>query len=155
MIGAKGLRGGLKLELMTDWPERLVVGAELFIEDEAVARRISGVELGGRVPVLMLEGVGDRDAAEGLVGRYLERPADPLPEGEYYWHQLEGIAVEDVSGRALGTLDQVLRVGESEVYVVVGPDGGELLVPALREVIRELDVAARRMVIDYETDEAV
>jgi 16S rRNA processing protein RimM len=153
VIGAKGLQGGLKVELLTDWPERLAVGSEVYVEDEDRARRITGAEWGGRVPVLMLEGVADREDAERMAGRFLERVAEPLPEGEYYWHQLEGIVVEDVSGRELGTLSEVLRVGESEVYLVAAASGAEILVPALRDVIRELDVTAGRMVIDFETEE--
>jgi 16S rRNA processing protein RimM len=150
VIGAKGLGGGLRVELLTDWPERLVVDAELYVEDEDAPRRIRGAEWGGRLPVLMLEGVDDRESAERLTGRHLERAVEPLPEGEYYWHQLEGISVEHVDGRSLGRVAEVLRVGETEVYVVEQPDGGELLVPALREVVRELDVPGRRMVIDHE-----
>jgi 16S rRNA processing protein RimM len=153
VIGAKGLRGGLKIELLTDWPERLVAGAEVYLENEPAARRIVAAEWGGRVPVLMLEGVEDRDAAERLAGRHLERDAEALPDGEYYWHQLEGIAVEDPAGRPLGTVTEVFRAGENEVYVVAGPAGTEILVPALRGVVRELDVAARRMVVDYQVEE--
>ncbi len=152
VLGVKGLAGGLRIEPLTDWPERLGIGTSLWVEDEAAPREIVDVEWGGRLPVLRLEGIADRSAAEGLIGRYLEAPPRPLPAGTYYWHQLEGLAVTDVSGRPLGTLAEVFRVGENEVYRVVADDG-ELLLPALRDVILRIDLDAGLMVVRYEPEE--
>ena len=149
--GVKGLRGGLRLELLTDWPERIATGASLFVEGEAEARTVAEMELGGRHPVLHFEGVTTRELAEPLVGRYLEVEAAALPEGSYYWHQLEGLQVVDVTGTELGTLAEVFRAGEAEVYRVEGASG-ELLIPAIREVVREIDLTAGRMVVDYRVE---
>jgi 16S rRNA processing protein RimM len=152
VLGAKGLGGALRIELLTDWPERLTVGAELFVEDNEVPHRIVETELGGRVPVLRLEGVDGREAAEALIGRYLEAPSRSLPEGSYYWHELVGLKVKDPSGASLGTLEEVFRAGENEVYRILGPDG-ELLVPALHDVVRRIDLEAGEMVVDYRAEE--
>jgi 16S rRNA processing protein RimM len=113
---------------------------------------VVAVEWGGRLPVLLLSGIESREAAERLQGRYLEVEARELPEGSYYWHQLEGLAVFDPQGVSIGELVEVFRVGENEVYRVVGP-GGETLVPALRGVVREIDLEGKRMVVDYETED--
>jgi 16S rRNA processing protein RimM len=150
--GVKGLRGGLRLELLTDWPERIAAGARLYVEGEAEPRTVAAVELGGRHPVLLFEGVTTRELAEPLIGRYLEVQAAPLPEGSYYWHQLEGLRVLDVAGTELGTLAEVFRAGEAEVYRVEGA-AGELLIPAIRDVVREIDLEAGRMVVDYRPEE--
>jgi len=104
------------------------------------------------VPVLQLQGVDDRAAAEGLAGRYLEAPPLPLPPGTYYWHQLVGLAVADEAGAALGEVVEVFRAGENEVYRIEGPSG-ELLVPALRDVVLSIDVDKRRMIVHYEAEE--
>ena len=104
------------------------------------------------MPTLRLDGVATREAATALVGRYLELPARELPEGSYYWHQLQGLRVVDTSGDELGELVEVFRAGENEVYRVVG-GGGELLIPALRSVVKEIDLAARRMVVEYDVEE--
>ncbi len=102
--------------------------------------------------IIGLEGVNSREAAQALVGRYLEVEAKPLPEGTYYWHQIVGLAVTDVAGSQLGSVVEVFRAGENEVYRIEGP-GGELLVPALRSVVRSIDLGAGRMVVDYQPEE--
>jgi 16S rRNA processing protein RimM len=152
VLRAKGLAGAMRIEPLTDRPERLAAGEALWIEGEADPRRILEAAWGGRVPVLRLEGISDRSAAERVVGRYLEAPASPLAPDAYYWHQLIGLSVVDEAGAALGTVVEVFRAGENEVYRIEGP-GGELLVPALRQVVREIDLDAGRMVVDYQAEE--
>ena len=152
MLGAKGLAGALRIEALTDHPERLAAGEAVWIEDEPQPRTILEAGWGGRVPVLQLEGISDRDAAERLAGRYLEAPANALPPDTYYWHQLIGLAAVDEAGGELGEVVEIFRAGENEVYRIEGP-GGELLVPALRDVVRSIDLDARRMVVRYEAEE--
>ena len=152
VAAVKGLAGALKIESLTDFPERLAPGAEVFLEGDAEPRRIAEMNWSGRVPTMRLEGVTTREAAASLVGRYLELPARALPEGSYYWHQLEGLQVVDASGATLGQLVEVFRAGENEVYRVVG-DRGETLIPAIRSVVREIDMAAGRMVVELDSEE--
>lgn len=152
VLGAKGLAGAFRVEPLTDLPERFAVGSALFLEGEEVARRVTSMEPGGRSPVLRLEGIDGRDAAAALAGRYLEAEARPLPEGSLYWHQIVGLQVTDEEGADLGRVVEVFRAGENEVYRIEGP-GGELLLPALRDVVRLIDLEAGRMVVRYETEE--
>lgn len=102
--------------------------------------------------MITLAGIEGREAAEAVVGRYLEVVPGPLPEGEFYWHQLEGLTVVDPAGIELGTLVEVFRAGEAEVYRIDGPDG-ELLVPGVRDVVRGIDLEAGRMVVAYDAEE--
>ncbi len=152
VLGAKGLAGAVRIESLTDVPERLVVGASLFLDGELQPRRVTEVQAGGRVPVIALEGIADRGAAEALAGRYLEVDAQPLPEGSWYWHEIVGLQVVDEADMPLGSVVEVFRAGENEVYRIEGP-GGELLVPALRDVVREIDVAAGRMIVRWDPEE--
>jgi 16S rRNA processing protein RimM len=152
VLGAKGLAGSVRIEALTDHPERLAQGESIWIEDEATPRSILEAGWGGRVPFIRLEGISDREAAERLVGRYLEAPANPLPPDTYYWHQLIGLTAVDEAGRELGQVVEVFRAGENEVYRIEGLEG-ELLIPALREVVRSIDLAAGRMVVRYEAEE--
>ncbi|MEX0626766.1 MAG: ribosome maturation factor RimM [Chloroflexota bacterium] len=152
VLGAKGLAGSLRIEALTDHPERLAAGASIWIEDETSSRMILEAGFGGRVPVLRLEGISDRAAAEQLAGRYLEASAEPLPPDTYYWHQLIGLAAIDETGNELGQVVEIFRAGENEVYRIEGP-AGELLVPALREVVRSIDVGSGRMVVRYDAEE--
>jgi 16S rRNA processing protein RimM len=154
VLGAKGLRGGLRVELLTDWPERLVAGLELFVDDAEEPARIRDVERGGRSTVLHLEGVTTREDAEALAGRYLEAVAQPLPADSWYWDDLVGLSVVEPDGREVGELVEVFRAGGGEVYRVVGPRG-ERLVPALRAVVLDIDREANQMIVAPDDAEEV
>ena len=153
IVGAKGLAGAVRIEMLTDWPEHLAPGALIFVEGEEQPRVVRELQTAGRVPVLSLDAVETREAAEALIGRYIEVEAQDLPEGSYYWHQLVGLRVFDEARMPLGELVEVFRAGENEVYRVLREDGGELLLPAVRDVIRDIDIAAGRMVVRYEIEE--
>ena len=129
------------------------MGAIVYLEGEAEPRRITSAERGGRVLAIVIEGVASRDAAEAVVGRHLETDAIPLPAGSYYWHQLEGLRVEDEAGAPLGVVAEIFRAGGAEVYRIEGPDGSELLVPAIRDVVRLIDLDEGRMVVRYAAEE--
>jgi 16S rRNA processing protein RimM len=152
VTGAKGLRGAVRIEILTDWPEHLDVGARLRVEGEEDDREVIRAEFGGRVPAITLSGVASREAAESLLGRYLEVEPAVLAPGQYYWHQLVGLAVSDPGGQSLGVVVEVFRAGDTEVYRIEGP-AGELLVPAVRHMVTEIDLAAGRMVVDYAAEE--
>lgn len=152
MLGAKGLSGAFRIEPLTDVPERLAEGALLYVEGEPDRRRITAYEGGGRVPAMTLEGITDRDAAEALAGRYLEVEPEPLPEGHWYWHQIVGLTVTDEAGRPMGRVVEVFRAGENEVYRIEGPRG-EILLPALRDVVLRVDLQAGTMTVRWEPEE--
>jgi len=99
--------------------------------------------------LLRLEGVESRDQAEALRGKTVCIPRDqarPLEEGRYYDFQLVGMAVYDEAGALIGRLKDVLRTPANAVYVVEA-GGREVLIPAVREFVREVDVEGRRMVV--------
>ena len=103
-------------------------------------------------PILRLEGVEDRTAAEALRGEELSVPraqAPALGEGEWWAHELEGCAVLD-GARALGTVAGLLELPSCEALRVRRPEGGELLVPMVRDAVRHVDVAARRIDVNLE-----
>jgi 16S rRNA processing protein RimM len=152
VLGAKGLAGAFRVEPLTDRRDRLDVGALLFLDGDAEPMRVTAREGGGRVPVLSLEGVTDRAAAEALAGRFLEVEAEPLPDGSWYWHQLVGLRVADESGTPLGSVVEVFRAGENEVYRIEGPQG-ELLLPAIHDVVRTVDVGAGTMTVRWQPEE--
>jgi 16S rRNA processing protein RimM len=148
VMGVRGLKGDLRVMSLTDAPERLALGQTVVVEGEREPRRITEVGTSKHGPVLRLEGVTDRDEAAALIGRHLLAPDEGagLPEGSYWWHELEGLAVVTTDGRAIGQLEEVFRAGPNEVYRVVGPDG-ELLVPALHSVVTEIDLERGTMTI--------
>ena len=157
VLGPKGLKGGVRIELLTDWPERLVPGAELAVDagtDERRTLAISGIESGGRSFVLYFETIRDREAAEQLTGSYLEAPAQSLPAGSYYWHDLIGLKVIEEGGEPVGDLVEIFRAGDNEVYRVVGPSG-ERLVPALKRIVLDVDLPAGTMTVARDDAEEI
>ncbi len=154
ILRPKGLRGGVRVELLTDWPDRIAPGAEVWVEGAPDPVEVTAVETGGRIPVLHLSGVTSRDEAERLAGRYLEAVAARLDEGTYFWEDLVGLRVETADGTPVGELVEVFRAGANEVYRVIGADG-ERLVPALRSAVERIDLAAGLMVIAPDDAEEV
>jgi 16S rRNA processing protein RimM len=99
--------------------------------------------------LVAVAGVDDRTTAERLVGStVLVRTADlppPAPD-EFYWHEVVGFRVETVDGRALGTIAETFSTGAHDVWVVRGER--EHMIPVVDEVVRVLDRAGRRAVVD-------
>ena len=154
ILGAKGLRGGVRVEVLTDRPERLAPGASVYLEGGQDAIRITDVESGGRVPVLHLDGITTREAAEGVAGRYLEADPQDLEPGAYFWDDLVGLRVQSDTGTDVGELVEVFRAGGNEVYRIVGP-AGERLVPALRAVVHQIDLERGLMIVADDDAEVV
>lgn len=148
--GFHGLRGHVRVEVLSDAPDRFEPGSLLYPEGSDQPLTIADVRQ-DRPPGILVRfaEVHDRDAAEWLRDTYLEAEVAPgsLPEGEHYWHDIIGCRVSTLDGRALGEVVDIFRVGEAEVYTVRGDDG-ELMVPAVSAIVRELAPAEKRIVID-------
>jgi 16S rRNA processing protein RimM len=156
VVGAHGLRGELKVAILTDDPQRFGLLDRVFVgqEDESpVARAIEGFRLHKGRALLRLEGCTDRTAAEALRGYLVQIPSEeslPLEEGEYYEHQILGLEVWTASGEYLGELVEIIYTGANDVYVVEPSDanGKDILVPALEDVVLDVDLDAGRLVVE-------
>ena len=156
VIGAHGTRGELRVAIFGDGPANLLRAPELILgAPTESADRIVKVESAvtgrpGEVR-LTLQGVDSREAAQALAGLRVSvepRHLEPLPSGEFYWYQLVGCAVEAHDGRALGTVRALLETGAHDVLVVEDADGQEVLLPTAGDLLREVDVARGRIVIE-------
>ena len=142
-----GIRGEVKVEPLTDFPQRFEAGSRLWLDGTPYT-----VERGRwqqRIVILKLRGIDTRSQADTLHGKALLAPeATPIEdEGVYYLHDILGARVQDTAGEALGELADVFSTGSNDVYVVRGPRG-ELLLPALDDVVLEVDVKAHRIVVE-------
>ena len=140
--GLHGLNGAVRVEVLTDRPEaRFALGTVLHLEGDARPLTIIAAQPVEDGPGwrLRFNEAQDRGAAERLRDAYLEigvdREAD-LDAGAAYWHEVIGSTVRDSTGAALGTVADVYRAGENEVYVVRGGSAGEFDMPAIRDVIK-------------------
>ncbi|MCS6827408.1 MAG: ribosome maturation factor RimM [Caldilinea sp.] len=152
IVGVHGLRGEVKLESYTDFPERFAPGERLRLGDDLVEVEIASVRPHKKFLLIRFEGVVDRTAAEQLRGLWLfvaEEEAAELEEGAYWIHDLIGLEVREESGERLGELVDVLVTGANDVYVVHGEQGAarEILLPAIPEVVLNVDLAAGVMTV--------
>jgi 16S rRNA processing protein RimM len=154
--GAHGLRGAVRVEILTDRPEdRYAVGSVLHREgsDASLTVTWSSAVADGPGWRLQFGEVVDRAGAEALVGAYLEIEAGPdavLPRGSYFWHEVVGTPVTSTTGEALGTVRDVYRSGGAEVYVVAGGPYGEFDVPGVRDFVRIFAPRRGEIVVDVE-----
>ncbi len=150
IVGAHGLRGAIKMRVWTHFPERIPTLTHVYLDDEPTPRRLLRAQLQGDIALLQLEGIGTRNDAEALRGaivRIDRSQAAPLAEDEYYQFEILGLHVVDEEGHSLGNVIEILETGANDVYVVQRPDGSELLLPAIRSVILEIDLERQRMVV--------
>ncbi len=156
MRGVHGLRGDVRIEILTDLPElRYAAGAILHREgsDEPLTVAWSSPIADGPGWRIRFEEVRSRGEAEQLKGVYLEAIVGPEAEparGSYFWHEIIGTPVTGIDGVALGTVREVYRSGGAEVFVVAGGDYGEFDVPAVRDFVRVLAPRRGEIVIDAE-----
>ena len=150
-----GVRGELSVEVLSDAPERFAPGAELGVGDPdgpeppaPAVVRAARLHLGRLL--LSLEGVTDRDAADRLRGAWLSIPlaaARPLDPGEFWPHQLVGLAVVDRQGRQRGRVADVVPGAAHDLLAVELPGGDRALVPAVAALVT-VELEAGRVLID-------
>ena len=148
VLAPHGIRGELKVQPLTDFPERFDAGSRLWLNGQQwVVERGRWAGRGG--VILKLRGLDTRNDAETLRDAELTVPeaTELKEEGVYYLHDIIGLPVFDAAGEALGKLADVFSTGSTDVYVVRG-DRGELLLPALEDVVTNVDVAGGRIVVD-------
>jgi 16S rRNA processing protein RimM len=154
IVRAHGVRGEMRVEVLTELPERLTWLERVYLsrdpdDENPQPATITGVRFHKGQALLTLEGTGSREEADALRSTYLLVPvgeAIPLEEDEYYLYQLEGLEVVTDEGERLGVIKEVLETGANQVFVVAGP-AGELLLPNTQEVVQEIDLEAGRMTV--------
>jgi 16S rRNA processing protein RimM len=145
--GIHGLRGLLRIEVLTDNEGRFDAGSTLYREGTDSPLTVVSAHRDGPGLLVGFREIRSREAADVLRDAYLVADPVALDEGTYFWHDIVGCAVSSTEGDDLGTVADVFRVGESEVYEVRGPRG-EILVPAVASVVKELNPGANRIVVD-------
>ena len=151
VVAARGVRGEFRMAVLTNHPEHLPSLRTLYLGDDDTPYRVRRIQLLGKgaeaaVNVAELTTPEEAAAHRGRLVRIDRADAPPLPEGEYYHYQLLGLDVVDPDGKPLGRLAQIIETGANDVYVVIGQEG-ELLLPAIEGVIREVDLGGGRMIV--------
>jgi 16S rRNA processing protein RimM len=151
---AHGLRGEVTVEIRTDDPERRFGPGATVLTDPPERGPLtvaSGKMHSGRL-LLAFEGVRDRTGAEALRDTLLIAEVDPdeVPEDpeEFFDHQLLGLSVVTVGGVVVGVVEEMPHLPGQDVIAVRRPDGSEVLVPFVTELVPEIDVPGKRIVVD-------
>lgn len=152
VLKPQGIKGEIKVEPLTDNMERFDTLKQVFIEENSgyKAVKIKSRRYRNNFVYLKLEGFDSIGDAERLRNQYLWIPrsmAVPLPEDTYFIADIVGCRVETLDGRELGRVDHVIQTGSNDVYAVKG-SMGEILIPALKKVIQEVDVIEGKIVVD-------
>jgi 16S rRNA processing protein RimM len=147
-----GVRGELKIEPLTDDPERFLRLSRVFVTSPGGSTRdcpVISVRLMSGTPLLGLEGYDSPERSRELNGWLVQVPEEeavPLPEGQYHWYEIIGMQVESESGEKLGTITDIFSTSSNDVYVMEAGER-EIYLPATKDVIRQVDPKAKRMVI--------
>jgi 16S rRNA processing protein RimM len=146
---AHGVRGALKLRCFTEDPASVAAyGPVVDGDGRQLTLRVVGSAAGG--VIVQAPEITSREQAEELRGAELFVPRARLPapdEDEFYREDLIGLDVVDLSGAPRGRVAAVVNHGAGDV-IEIETDGDILLLPFTREAVPEIDLAARRLVID-------
>lgn len=151
VVRTQGIGGKLKVKPLAE-PDTLTSNEGVYLgksEDTTLFYRVLASQFHNGFILLSLEGIDSMERAEELVGNRVfadKRTLEKLPEGDYYWFEIIGLKVATEDGRPLGKVEEIIPTGSNDVYVV-RDSKNEYLIPAISEVIKEIDVAGGRMVI--------
>jgi len=138
-----GVRGEIRMEVLTDFPERLTPGMTVYVGPRRIPLRIKHIRWQNEVMLISFEGYEDRDRVGLLRNMVVAVPADeapPLPENEFYYHEILGLRVVTDDGRELGVVAEIMETGANDVFVVQPEGGGaEILLPDIDDVVLEID----------------
>jgi len=138
-----GFQGEMLMDVMTDFPERLKPGVRVYISPDRQPLYLSGVRQHSKGILVAFKEYDTAEQVGELRNRFLlvrvdDRP--PLPEGEFYHHQIIGLEVYSDADEHLGMVTEILETGVNDVFVVKSESGEEFLLPATDEVILAIDL---------------
>lgn len=142
-----GLKGQLKVDPFSDFPGRFKVGQEFFI-GSAKFRCNDARERSGKF-ILQLAGIETKEEANNFQGKLLTIPqseAPELPEGTFYYHEVEGLDVWTDSDYYLGKITEIITTASNDVYVVQNVKQ-EILIPATPDVIKSINLKSKKLTV--------
>lgn len=145
-----GLRGEVLMDVLTDFPERLKPGVEVYVGEEHRPVRIRSRRDALKGMLIGFQDCDTPEAAGEFRNKYVYTATaniPDLPEGEYYYHQLLGLNVVSDDGRDLGQLVEIMDTSANNVYLVRREGAPDLLLPAIDEVVLNIDLEQRQITV--------
>lgn len=152
IVNTNGLKGIVKVKPFTDDIKEFETFENIYIQkkDELIEFKIESVRFAKNMVFLKLQGIDDINEAEKLRNLYIKISRDALPklpENSYYIVDLLQCEVVTIEGETLGKMDDVFNTGSNDVYVVKNEDGKQILLPAIKEVIKNVDIPNKKITV--------
>ena len=149
IVNTHGIKGMIKVNPFTDDIKEFEYFKKIYIENKNGRKEyiIEEVKYNKNIVILKLKGIDKMEDAENLKNCYItisREDAIPLKENEYYIVDLLGLEVYTDEGKFLGNLDDIFNTGSNDIYVVKDELGKEILLPAISEVIRKIDIENKK-----------
>ena len=152
IVAPFGVHGELKVRLLTDIPNRFAELDTVYAGLEHTGYSIRSVRpYKGEMVVLRLKGIDDANTAESMRNLNLQIPESQLaklPPNSYYQHDILGLHTFTMDGRDLGHIIDIIVTGSNDVYTIKTPEGKQILIPAIKDVVKQIDLIRRTMYID-------
>lgn len=152
IVNTFGIKGQVKVNPFTDDIRRFDELKEIYVEKKHELKlfQIEKVNYSKNMVILKLKGIETPEQAETLRNSYLKidrKNAKKLPEGTYYIADLIGLDVYTDENKLLGKLDYIYNTGSSDIYVVKDEQGKETLLPAIKEVLKQVDLDSKKIIV--------
>ena len=139
---AHGINGEIAMLVITDFPERLQKGKVVWVGEDHKPLTIASIRWKQSLMLISFSGIEIREEVSKLTNQYVyikSKNLPKLPKGQYYHHQLIGMQVFEGSN-LLGELIEIIVTGANDVFVVALPEGKELLLPDIKDVVLDIDL---------------
>ncbi|SHH07523.1 ribosome maturation factor RimM [Tepidibacter thalassicus] len=152
IVNTQGLKGEMRVYPLTDYKERFEELDWVYIGDDLDTKyEIEKVRYKNNLVILKIKGIDNINEVEKIRNEYLKIPrenARKLEEDEYFIADLIGIKVYTVKGDYIGVLDDVIQTGANDVYIIKNEEGKEFLIPAVKQIVPEINIEEKKIIID-------
>ena len=154
IINTHGIKGEVKVKQITDFMERFNVGSVIYLIDtneQIIPLEITSVRTQKDYLLIRFTGydsINEVESFKGLMLKIKNEQLTPLNEHEFYFHEIIGCTVSDMSGTKIGVVDSILTPGANDVWVVKNDQHKEFLIPYIQDVVKEIDVEKKQITIE-------
>ena len=146
-----GVRGEIMLEIQTEHPEIFIPDAQFYIGEEHQPYTIASSRPHKKGILLSFENIQDRDKIGKFRNTHVYAKISELPkldDHEFYDYEIIGLEIiEEATKKSLGKIKEIIKTGANDVYVAMQDDGKEILIPAIPDVVLEIDIDSKIMYV--------
>lgn len=147
IVNTFGIKGEVKVALYTEDINNFKNNSKVYVNEKEM--QVENSRLQKNMLILKLKGIDNMNDAEDLRGSIIkvDRSKNNLPEGTYYIADLIGLDVYTEEGNLLGKVTDIYNTGANDIYTVKTQDGKEVLLPAIKDVIKQVDIQNEKIIV--------